>query len=48
MRNTRRAASAMPIMTGTGTPVKKKFEQRAATMVAAKATGSVPLVSTSF
>merc|ERR550532_3920845 len=42
MRTTRRAASAMPIMTGNGTQAKKKFEQRAATMMAAKAIGSVP------
>jgi hypothetical protein len=48
MRTTRRGASATLIMTGTGTPAKQKFEQRAATMMAAKATGSVLLVNTSF
>jgi hypothetical protein len=48
MRTTRRAASAMPIILGIGTPAKKKSEQRAATMMVAKAIGSVLLVSTSF
>jgi hypothetical protein len=48
MRTTRRAASAMPITPRSGTPAKKKFEKRAATMMVAKATGSVLLVSTSF